>query len=64
MEEVMICQPCRSAGRYLNDVKRPETDRVSLARSEHNRCKGGTWCDCQHKTPYRRQSDECVTTAL
>jgi hypothetical protein len=56
-EAIMICQPCRSAGQYLNDIKRPDGDRIDLAQSEHNRCKGGTWCDCQHKTPYRRQLD-------
>jgi hypothetical protein len=59
----MICQPCQSAGQYLNDIKRPETDRVGLARSEHNRCKGGTWCDCQHKTSPTKASASDETPA-
>lgn len=37
----MICQTCQ-------DANNPNISfRVKIRR--HMRCKGGTWCDCQHR---------------
>jgi hypothetical protein len=50
----MICKPCRKAGfiltaslEYWGIVK--EHDK-KIAAITHKMCKGGTWCDCAHKT--------------
>lgn len=40
----MICSPCRSAGKYLT------AGNAHAAELAHAQCKGGTWCDCAHKT--------------
>lgn len=37
----MICQHCWYAGQRKHFV--------NLATAAHAKCKGGTWCDCQHK---------------
>jgi hypothetical protein len=58
----MICPPCRSAGNYLVavDLSYDFTDEgdIEQAGEEHAKCKGGTWCDCQHLTEplVRRQN--------
>lgn len=47
----MICKPCRLAGALLPEVD--VTQPMVRAQPEdvdhwHDRCKGGTHCDCQH----------------
>lgn len=39
----MICPPCRDAGKYLS------AGNAHGAELHHEKCKGGTWCDCAHK---------------
>jgi hypothetical protein len=51
----MICPPCRVAGdmnkELVTDAHAADADSIrQLIVEEHNVCKGGTWCDCQHKT--------------
>lgn len=41
----MICAWCRDAGWAVR-----EGDRFVAAEAWHAKCKGGNWCDCQHKT--------------
>ena len=42
---VMICPPCREAGRAL-----ARGEAFFQGESPHEQCPGGTWCDCQHKS--------------
>lgn len=51
----MICSDCREAG-DLNWLIYSDTAPLQLtdllikgAVSRHTKCRGGTWCDCQHK---------------
>lgn len=50
----MICDKCRTAGNLLVAVDLSydftTDDDVEEAASLHEKCPGGTWCDCQHKT--------------
>lgn len=39
-----VCTACRSAGTA------PDRD---AKLGCHERCKGGTWCDCQHRVTQR-----------
>jgi hypothetical protein len=58
----VICKPCQDAGNYLAavDLSYDFTDDedVKQARELHEKCPGGTWCDCAHKTEplVRRQN--------
>jgi hypothetical protein len=50
----MICEPCREAG-ALNLARKDYPGSTSTWMEQqvillHAECKGGTWCDCQHKT--------------
>lgn len=62
----MICLSCRKAGDLLATTARADPRSLAVMWSTvqvlHDECKGGTWCDCQHKTGLRRQLDECVIT--
>lgn len=51
----MICPPCRAAAQWLQDIKRPVTDREEAARYDHARCEAPATCPCQHEivTPKR-----------
>jgi hypothetical protein len=40
----VICPDCKAAGAAL-DLDIPE-----LVEKFHAKCKGDSWCDCQHKT--------------
>lgn len=42
-----ICTPCAKAGEALvtNNVLFTQ----SLKKAMHEKCQGGTWCDCQHR---------------
>lgn len=40
-----ICQPCKDGA----DINAPEQFKLMLRRQYHDKCKGGTWCDCQHR---------------
>ncbi len=47
----MICEPCAKGG----DISRKIRLRLTAATlgrvaavAQHQQCKGGTWCDCQH----------------
>lgn len=45
----MICKPCSKAGRLNTSLN--ERYSSSLKRRIllwHSKCKGGSWCDCQH----------------
>ena len=43
----MICKGCRDAGNLnANSIE----DKAYISAVWHRNCKGGTWCDCQHKT--------------
>lgn len=42
----MICATCRAAADATPDGLM-DFDRVVQAL--HEKCKGGTWCDCQHR---------------
>ncbi len=54
----MICPQCRKAGKYnagveaLTALIKGDLDWVEFgyakAREWHGKCRGGTWCDCQH----------------
>lgn len=39
----MICQTCKEAAQLSEDVD------LETAKELHAKCKGGTFCDCQHK---------------
>lgn len=41
----MICEPCRNAG----DISMETLGGTELKKLFHSECKGGTWCDCQHR---------------
>lgn len=43
----MICHECRIAGRLLQELG-AEGNQKRLTR-QHEKCPGGTWCDCAHK---------------
>lgn len=51
----MICAKCKDAGRLTlilrNTKTTPETERArkTVIRNLHKSCRGGTWCDCQHR---------------
>jgi hypothetical protein len=52
----MICQPCRDD----HHLRCRETARQNPALNQRltsTELAGSTWCDCQHKTPYRKQRD-------
>lgn len=36
-----VCKPCRTAA----DSSAPPP----LKKAMHEKCKGGTWCDCMHR---------------
>lgn len=44
----MICEPCKD-GVHLGDGSTHITTRV---------CRGGTWCDCQHRNMRREHGVE------
>lgn len=54
----MVCGECRKAGNLARAVLRapatgthvPMGSLHSVMRG-HERCKGGTWCDCKHLMP-------------
>jgi hypothetical protein len=50
----LICEPCRDGGELNASASKVEdySARLSreLAEEAHAECRGGTWCDCQHKT--------------
>ena len=53
--DLVICQSCRDGGNLIAAVDLSydfisEGD-VAEARKLHDRCPGGTWCDCQHELP-------------
>lgn len=41
-----ICEPCKNAGDYPFG---PPDVVILWKRAFHNKCKGITWCDCQHR---------------
>jgi len=41
-----ICTPCKSAG---EDNTLLQGANLIIKRILHDKCKGGTWCDCQHR---------------
>lgn len=41
-----ICQPCK----YGADTNAPEQIKPMIKRQFHDKCKGKTWCDCQHRS--------------
>jgi hypothetical protein len=48
-----ICIPCTRAGIYLTNARNTPDQvvsdvLVSNAKLAHEKCRGGTWCDCQH----------------
>ncbi len=43
----MICKECRTGADI--SVKGPPEIMIPVKASYHNRCKGGTHCDCQHR---------------
>jgi hypothetical protein len=52
----MICHACRTAA-LLRPRPRPAADDAGggesvrqLRLDRHALCRGGTWCDCQHRT--------------
>lgn len=54
----MICFPCQQAGQLLTEILRLEARNEQIFITErwrkqaeqlHERCPGGTHCDCQHK---------------
>lgn len=51
----MICKPCREGAWHALVVLFSPSgygrEALSSAMREHDKCKGSTWCDCQHKTP-------------
>lgn len=54
----MICKTCRDAGAAARWAVDHQSDQTVLdgAMSKHDKCKGGTWCDCAHKVPFARPS--------
>jgi hypothetical protein len=69
----MICPPCAAAGDITAAVKRdqarPATSppatvakvhalHLDEAAALHGKCRGRTWCDCQHATPDRAPAPE------
>ena len=59
----MICHDCRLGAelareteliyQYLDGREQEVLPGTVAARTVHERCKGGTWCDCAHKLPVR-----------
>lgn len=51
----MICGDCQEAGKFNAAALKPQPRMpkgseglLIQAQMWHNKCKGGTWCDCQH----------------
>jgi hypothetical protein len=59
----MVCTDCRNAAavarepeviyQYLDGRDQEVLPGTVPARMLHERCPGGTWCDCQHVIPVR-----------
>jgi hypothetical protein len=52
---VMVCPDCRTAGTTARQVlsagdAAPTGSLIGVLRG-HEKCKGGTWCDCTHQAP-------------
>lgn len=46
-----VCASCRDAA-GVADTAQDQPSRLAaftLRRTLHNKCRGGTWCDCQHR---------------
>jgi hypothetical protein len=41
----VICKACREAA----DIPNVAATAVIIKTQLHKHCKGGTWCDCQHR---------------
>jgi len=50
----MICIPCTRGGILTttarNAAEEAQAVLIKNAAELHAQCRGGTWCDCQHKT--------------
>lgn len=50
----MICGTCRDGGEFNTDANQLDVGAAKyllhLVRTAHRKCRGGTWCDCQHVT--------------
>ena len=51
-----ICEPCQRGAHYAAEadaytVRRLRTDRLRIAAGLHRLCRGGNWCECQHRQP-------------
>jgi len=50
----VICKPCKTGGAWnalaQNGATLPAVakDAARKAASSHQKCAGGTWCDCEH----------------
>lgn len=44
----MVCQRCRKAGNLARHPERVLPGELD-AGAMHAKCRGGTWCDCQHE---------------
>jgi hypothetical protein len=59
----MICEVCASAADLISNVAHPEVPMiVMLAEDLHSKCKGGSWCDCQHQLTRKSQPTVRVLT--
>lgn len=49
----MICSACAAGADVKTvaewDLKQLDEIGLSVAKNMHGLCKGGTWCDCQHR---------------
>lgn len=59
----MICVDCRKGADLATAVAAP-LDRLEINawRTLHGRCKGGGWCDCQHREPPVRSPRKEIQT--
>lgn len=47
-----ICTPCKAAGVIPRDKPLFAVEKKAL----HNQCRGGSWCDCQHRVGKKNAS--------
>ena len=56
----MICKPCQNGVHEGDPVRTAELFAEGKFDMRPLVCPGGTWCDCQHKTPIERVMKEKV----
>jgi hypothetical protein len=62
----MICPSCSAGADDASTASKPGIHKPiaeilrSQAVNRHAECKGGTWCDCQHRIPARKATGDAT----